>query len=287
MSRVLFTKMHGCGNDYIYVNASEYPLSNPGELSRRWSAPHTGVGADGLVLIGKSAVGDFSMRIFNADGSEARMCGNACRCMGKFVYEQGLSKKTMLRLETLSGLRELRLHVTETGSVDTVTVVMGDPAVEAELLPLSLEGVSDTVSSLGGTVVSVGNPHLVVFVPRVGDVDLGAVGPILERHPSLPGRTNVEFAEVIDRGRLRVRVWERGSGVTRACGSGASAAVAAAVTRGLTDRQTVVVMDGGELLINWEEETNSLMMTGAAVTVFEGCIDVPCESAASTLSALS
>lgn len=262
---IRFAKMQGAGNDYIYVDTSRYPIAHPEAAAIRWSAPHTGIGSDGLVLIGSSTVADFSMRIFNADGSEAMMCGNASRCIGKYLYEYGLTKETSIALETLSGIKQLKLH-TEGETVKAVTVDMGIPSEIAEV-DLGSE------YPLGSIRVSMGNPHLVTFVNDIAQVDLATVGPRLEHHPLFPGRTNVEFAQVMENDTLRMRVWERGSGITQACGTGACAtAVAAARSRG-AGRKTTIVMDGGTLTIEWDEETGHVLMTGPATKVFDGVIE--------------
>lgn len=265
---IRFTKMHGAGNDYIYVNTLVYPLDNPEELAVRWSAPHTGIGSDGLVLIGASPKADFSMRIFNADGSEAMMCGNASRCIGKYVYEAGLTDKTTVTLDTLSGIKVLQLTVND-GIVTEVTVDMGIPVVGEPALELEAGGRVFT-----GTVVSMGNPHLVIFVEDINDIDLPAIGPKLECHPLFPDRTNVEFAEVLNDDEIRMRVWERGSGITQACGTGACATAVAGAVCGKTRRTANVIMDGGPLTIRWDETSGKVYMTGEAVNVFEGIIKV-------------
>lgn len=265
-----FTKMEGAGNDYIYVDAARFPLSDPGGLSVKWSRPHTGIGSDGLVLICPSDVADFRMRIFNADGSEAMMCGNASRCIGKYVYEHGLSKKTDLTLETLSGIKRIYLHP-EGGVVRNVTVDMGCPEVGGRLV-----GDAALVTPAGryeGTVVSMGNPHYVIFTPDVASVDLPAEGPLIERHERFPDRTNVEFAQVMPDGRIRMRVWERGSGITMACGTGACATAVAAAEAGLCGRHARIEMDGGDLEIEWRADGH-VYMTGAAQTVYEGKIKI-------------
>ncbi|MDR0988880.1 MAG: diaminopimelate epimerase [Prevotellaceae bacterium] len=267
--KIVFTKMHGAGNDYIYVDTTRFPLEHPEELSRRWSAPHTGIGSDGLVLIGSSREADFSMRIFNADGSEALMCGNASRCIGKYLYEKGLTDQKTIRLETLSGIKIIRLHLTDDlKTVETVTVDMGAPA---DLKEVSLE-VAGAVYS--GICVSMGNPHIVFFVDRLEEIDLAAVGPLIEHHPLFPDRINVEFASVREDGKIRMRVWERGSGITQACGTGACATAVATAFTGKTGREVVVVMDGGELSIHWEENSGHVQMTGTATTVYEGEIAI-------------
>lgn len=261
-----FTKMHGAGNDYIYINTLKFPIENPEALAVKWSAPHTGIGSDGLVLIGKSEIADFSMRIFNADGSEAMMCGNASRCIGKYVYEKGLTDKMLITLETLSGIKTLNL-ITEGDLVTAVTVDMGEPVVGDTALTLDAGGQCFT-----GTVVSMGNPHFVIFVDDLSKIELPKVGPLLENNPVFPNRTNVEFVQVITPQKVRMRVWERGSGITQACGTGACATAVAGVVCGKTNRTTEVVMDGGPLTIEWNEATGKVLMTGEAVTVFEGSI---------------
>ncbi|MDR2496809.1 MAG: diaminopimelate epimerase [Tannerellaceae bacterium] len=264
---VHFTKMHGAGNDYIYVNSIEHSLSRPDLLAALWSDRHKGIGADGLVLIGPSESADFSMRIFNADGSEAMMCGNAVRCIGKYLYEKGLSRKEVIRLETLSGVKELRLAVSN-GLVKEVRVDMGLPSTGE--LRLALAVGSETYT---GTVVSMGNPHYVIFVDKAEDTDIYNVGPMLERHPRFaPERTNVEFVEIRNPGEIRMRVWERGSGVTMACGTGACASVVAGAALGLTARKVKVEMDGGEVTVEWAESDGHVYKTGGAETVFEGTI---------------
>lgn len=266
--RIGFTKMHGAGNDYIYVNTMEYPITNPESLAVRWSASHTGIGSDGLVLIGDSVRGDFSMRIFNADGSEAKMCGNASRCIGKYLYESGLTEKTDIALETLSGIKQLKLEVNPRHVVESVTVDMGEPS------GLSKVGLGSSYIWQEGVAVSMGNPHLVVFVDDVMEVDLETLGARLERHPLFPNRVNVEFAQRLDESHIRMRVWERGSGVTRACGTGACATAAAAVFLGLGSRRMEVCMDGGSLQLHWDEHSGHMWMKGPAVTVFSGEIDI-------------
>lgn len=258
--------MHGAGNDYIYVNTMSCPLENPAELAVRWSKPHTGIGSDGLVLIGSSDCADFSMRIFNADGSEAMMCGNASRCIGKYVYEKGLTKKETVTLETLSGIKTLQLAV-RGGKVTEVTVDMGTPEIINPSLRLEAGGETYT-----GVAVSMGNPHFVIFTDNVESIDLSEVGPQIETHPFFPDRTNVEFAEVLKPDEIRMRVWERGSGITMACGTGACATAVAGAALGKTERRTKVLMDGGPLTIHWDESDGKVRMTGEAVTVFEGTI---------------
>ena len=259
--------MHGAGNDYIYVNTLKYPIESPEKLSVEWSAPHTGIGSDGLVLIGSSDKADFSMRIFNADGSEAKMCGNASRCIGKYLYECGLTSQTAVTLDTLSGIKILKLHV-EDGKVNTVTVDMGRPADMKEQ-PIEANGQKFT-----GTTVSMGNPHLVIFVEDIKDINLESIGPKLENHPLFPERTNVEFVEILPDQSLRMRVWERGSGITMACGTGACATAVAAVLNHKAGRKSWVRMDGGDLHIHWDEKDGHVYMTGPAGKVFEGEIEM-------------
>ena len=275
---IKFTKMHGAGNDYIYVDTTRYPIKKPEPLAVAWSKPHTGIGSDGLVLIGHSDKADYSMRIFNADGSEAMMCGNAVRCIGKYLYDKGMTTKSEITLETLSGIKALRLHLIN-NIVESVTVDMGSPYE----VPVNYDGrgrkaMKEQLIEAGGrhyraTTVGMGNPHLVIFVDDVAAIDLSTEGPLLEHHPLFPGRINVEFVQVLGKEHLRMRVWERGSGITQACGTGACAAAVAAVLTGRTGRQTVVSMDGGSLTIDWDSATGHVLMTGGAVTVFEGEIE--------------
>lgn len=280
MTRVVkFTKMQGAGNDYIYVDTTKYPIENPEEVSKIWSAPHTGIGSDGLVLIGRSEKADFSMRIFNADGSEAMMCGNATRCIGKYLYDNGLTKKTEITLDTLSGIKILKLHVAD-GKTDTVTVDMGMPADEPAdydgkgAKPMKEQPIEVEGERYVGTTVSMGNPHLVIFVNDITEVDLPAIGPKLENHPLFPGRINVEFAQVLGEGKIRMRVWERGSGITQACGTGACATAVAAALTGRAGRESIIIMDGGSLTIEWDVATKHILMTGGATKVFDGEIEL-------------
>lgn len=272
---VKFTKMHGAGNDYIYVDTTRYPIENPERLSKAWSAPHTGIGSDGLVLIGRSEKADFSMRIFNADGSEAMMCGNASRCIGKYLFDYGLTEKTEITLDTLSGIKILKLHIAD-GKVDTVTVDMGKPAdVPADYdgkgaKPMKEQPIEVDGTRYIGTTVSMGNPHLVIFVNDIAEIDLPTIGPKLENHPLFPGRINVEFAQVLSDGKIRMRVWERGSGITQACGTGACATAVAASLTGRSGRKSIIIMDGGSLEIEWDIATKHVLMTGAATKVFDG-----------------
>ncbi len=271
-----FTKMQGIGNDYIYVNCFEETVLNPSETARRISRRHYGVGSDGLVLIEPSDVADFAMRIFNSDGSESEMCGNACRCIGKYVYERGLTDKTSITLMTGSGLKVLELTVRE-GKVLSVRVDMGTPELNPALIPVDLPGEvilghQMTVGSMPYSIhcVSMGNPHCVIFVRSVDNVDVEQVGSLLENHRIFPNRTNVEFVQVVDRGHLRMRVWERGAGETMACGTGACASLVASVLTGKADRQATVDLLGGPLTVEWSPEDNHVYQEGAAEFVFDG-----------------
>ena len=275
-----FTKMHGCGNDYIYVNAMQHPIAHPQACAIAWSDRHKGIGSDGLVLIGASPIpeADYSMRIFNADGSEAMMCGNASRCIGKYLFERGLATQTKIRLLTNSGIKTLNLHVSD-GVVESVTVDMGAP---------QLENPEQFVISRGldkGTFVSMGNPHYVIFTDDVDQV--GETGRALEFHPAFPQRCNIEFAQITDPtpntsptregsgcAVIRTRVWERGSGITQACGTGACATAVAAFITGRAGRQSQIVMDGGTLDIELRESDNHVYMTGPAEFVFDGEIEI-------------
>lgn len=279
LRKIEFTKMHGAGNDYIYVNTLKYPLARPEVLARMWSDRHTGIGSDGLVLIGREAGGDFTMRIFNSDGSEARMCGNASRCVGKYLYEEGLTNQTEVRLSTLSGVKLLRLEVDAANCVEAVTVDMGEPLAGLLSTGEAASGLAAEARVTGtdgkayrGTFVSMGNPHFVVFVDDVETFDVAAAGPALEYAPALPERHNVEFVTVRADGTLRMRVWERGSGITMACGTGACATAVAAALTGRAARTANVAMDGGTLHVVWREADNHVLMAGPATRVFDGTI---------------
>lgn len=283
MSKLIhFTKMHGAGNDYIYVNTLKYPVENPERLSEVWSDRHKGIGGDGLVLIGEGADGaDFSMRIFNNDGSEARMCGNASRCIGKYLYEYGLTTKTEVKLSTLSGIKILKLHIDADNRVESVTVDMDMPRLAVPTQLATSDGsmtegkvLSITGREYTGTFVSMGNPHFVVFVDDAASFDVAGVGKSLEFASIFPERCNIEFATVLPNGDIRMRVWERGSGITMACGTGACAtAVAAALTK-RAGRESNIVMDGGTLHIVWNEADSHVLMTGPATKVFDGEIEI-------------
>ena len=261
-TKIKFTKMHGAGNDYIYVDTTRYPIAAPEKKAIEWSKFHTGIGSDGLILIGSSDKADFSMRIFNADGSEAMMCGNGSRCVGKYVYEYGLTAKKEITLDTRSGIKVLKLHV-EGGKVTAVTVDMDSP-LETEAVDFGDQ------FPFQSTRVSMGNPHLVTFVEDITQIKLPEIGPQLENYHLFPDRTNVEFAQIVGKDTIRMRVWERGSGITQACGTGACATAVAAVLHGLAGRKCDIIMDGGTVTIEWEEATGHILMTGPATKVFDG-----------------
>ena len=276
-----FAKMQGTGNDYIYVNCLEEVVNEPDILARRLSDRHFGVGADGLVLIRPSGRADFAMEMYNADGSRGEMCGNGIRCLGKYVYDRGLTDKRELDIQTGSGTRHLRLFPGDGdgagGEIRMVEVNMGKPVLEADQVPAISEHtcmVHEPVR-VGGveypmTAVSMGNPHAVIFTGHVRGIDLQRLGPSIEYHGRFPRRVNVEFAQVEDRRTARVRVWERGSGETLSCGTGACAVLVAGVLNDLTDRQVTVKLIGGDLLAEWREETGEILLTGPAVHVFDG-----------------
>jgi diaminopimelate epimerase len=274
--RLCFTKMHGCGNDYIYFNCFAQQVKNPERLSVRLSDRHFGVGGDGIVLICPSDRADARMRMFNADGSEGKMCGNAVRCIGKYLYERGIAVKDTIELETLSGIKTLRLKVKD-GMVETVGVDMGAPVLEPGKIPVDLQGerIVDRPVQIGSrpwniTCLSMGNPHCAVFTSRIDEMDLEKIGPEFENDPLFPERINTEFVEVLDASTLKMRVWERGSGETLACGTGACAAVVAAVLNGHCGQNTDVrvKLRGGELSIRYTGDT--VLMAGPAAVVFEG-----------------
>ncbi len=291
--KLKFSKMHGCGNDYIYVNTMEFTVPDPMAAAIAWSDRHKGIGSDGLVLIGKSPVpeADYTMHIYNADGSEAMMCGNASRCIGKYLYEKKTHpwslpvkegngyQETEIRLLTLSGIKVLYLHIVN-DTVKSVTVDMGEPVFEDETLfdPTLARSLStplhDSEGQGGGSAlfVSMGNPHYVIFTDKVDQV--GETGRRLERHAAFPQRCNIEFAQVLPDGRIRTRVWERGSGITQACGTGACATAVAAAVVGKAGRKSDIVMDGGTISIEWCENNNHVYMTGPAEFVFDGEIEL-------------
>ena len=272
-SRIHFTKMDGAGNDYIYVDTTRYPISDPQMASVKWSNRHTGIGSDGLVLIGKPSIlcgADFSMRIFNADGSEAKMCGNASRCIGKYLYERHLTDSSEIKLETLSGVKTLSLTLSpDRLTVTGVTVDMLQPAFHQASQYDEQVGL-DALREYGHPLfVSMGNPHCVVFVDDIAAIDVARVGAMGEHLPAFPERCNIEFAQLTGTDELRTRVWERGSGITMACGTGACATAVAAAHVGLTSRESDVVMDGGRLHVRWAEDDH-VMLSGPAEFVFDG-----------------
>lgn len=277
---VKFTKMHGAGNDYIYVDTLLYSIPDPSAAAIKWSAPHTGIGSDGLVLIGKPSItsgADFSMRIFNADGSEAMMCGNASRCIGKYLYERKLTDNTEIKLETLSGIKTLRLHLAAGGTVESVTVDMLEPRlhVPEQYDESCLGELSASFRKFRGTFVSMGNPHFVTFVDDIDTIDIARYGSEMEHDAAFPQRCNIEFAQVMPDGTIRTRVWERGSGITMACGTGACATAVAAQITGRAQNKSTIKMDGGTLLIEWNADDGHVYMTGPAEFVFDGEIALP------------
>ncbi len=275
---MIFSKMHGTGNDYIYINGFVENVENPTELSILLSDRHKGIGSDGLVLILPSENCDFKMRMFNADGSESEMCGNASRCVGKFVYDKGMTDKTELSLETLAGTKNLKLWLNDKNQVEKVTVDMGEPILDAKAIP-TIFSQSPVIKQLFSvdehtiyevTCVSMGNPHAAIFMDDIDKLDISKIAPHIENSAYFPNRTNTEFIEKISDNYLKMRVWERGSGETLACGTGACAAAVAAILNGLADRKVTIQLLGGELEIEWREEDNHVFLTGDAVTVFEG-----------------
>lgn len=276
---IKFTKMHGAGNDYIYINTLLYNIPDPNAASIKWSDRHKGIGSDGLVLICKptSMRADYRMRIFNADGSEAMMCGNASRCIGKYLYERGLTESRTIRLETLSGIKTLHLHLSKDNKeVESVTVDMLEPQLEnaAQYTPQDDNTLKAAFRSFKGTFVCMGNPHFVTFVDDINDIDITRFGSILEHNEVFPERCNIEFAQILPTGEIRTRVWERGSGITMACGTGACATAVAAAVTNRRGRTSEIVMDGGTLHIEWNETDNHVYMTGPATFVFDGEIDL-------------
>jgi diaminopimelate epimerase len=280
---IAFTKMHGAGNDYVYLNCFDQPApDDPVELAKKISDRRYGVGGDGLILILPTDTADARMRMFNADGSESEMCGNGIRCVAKYVFDHGLAKKPRLKIETGAGPLDIDLEVVD-GLVATATVNMGPPRLRPELIPCKLpadeskvaNALVDVPLSVGGvdlrvTCVSMGNPHCVVFVPRATDDLVLRIGPLIECHPAFPQRTNVEFVEVLGRGEVRQRTWERGSGETWACGTGASAVCVAGMLTDRTDAKILNHLRGGDLILRWDGEAKPVFMTGGAVEVFSG-----------------
>ena len=275
-----FTKMQGCGNDYIYVNCFEEMVPDPPGTSIRLSDRHFGVGGDGLVLISPSDTADFDMDMYNADGSRSGMCGNAIRCVGKYVYDRGLTEKKVITVSTQTGVKTLWLDV-QNGAVQTVRVCMGKPDFRPEAVPVAGEGDSflrQDITVLGETwnvsAVSVGNPHCVTYVDDPYALDFERIGPAFENHPVFPARVNTEFIQIINEHTLKMRVWERGSGETFACGTGASAALAVTAKLGLCANEADLILRGGTLHIEWDRETDLLYMTGPATFVFDGEVEI-------------
>ncbi|MDR3060515.1 MAG: diaminopimelate epimerase [Dysgonamonadaceae bacterium] len=271
-----FTKMHGAGNDYVYINCFEETVDAPQELAIQVSDRHKGIGSDGLVLIMPSDKADFRMRMFNSDGSEAQMCGNASRCVGKYVYDNGLTTKTELTLETKAGIKYLQLFP-ENGKVKQVRVNMGQPILEAAKIPVistSEKVINQEIffdpESYNITCVSMGNPHAILFTTGIKSLDLEKTGSKIEHFGLFPELTNVEFVEIISKSRANVRVWERGSGETQACGTGACAVLVAGVLNNIMERNATISLPGGDLNVEWNSSDNCVYMTGEAVKVFEG-----------------
>ena len=275
-----FTKMQGLGNDYVYVNCFEEKIENPPAVARYVSDRHFGIGSDGLIMINPSEVADFEMEMYNADGSRGEMCGNGIRCVAKYVYDYGLTDKTQISVETLGGIKYLDLTV-EDGKVVLVKVDMGKPGLKSDLIPIISENekVIDEPIEVDGQVyhttgVSMGNPHTVIYVDDVKNLDLEKIGPKFENHERFPKRINTEFVHCIDRNTVEMRVWERGSGETLACGTGACAVAVASILNNLTDTRVTVKLLGGDLQIEWDQKKNHVFMTGPAKVVFDGVIDI-------------
>lgn len=273
---IKFTKMHGLGNDYVYIDAINQKIEKEEKLAKFVSNRNFGIGSDGLILICKSNIADFKMKMFNSDGSEAEMCGNGIRCVGKFVYDKGLTNKTTIKIETLAGIKTLILNTKE-GKVETVRVDMGEPILEAEKIPVisTEKPVKNLELEAEGkkfkfTCVSMGNPHAITIVENTKEFDVEKYGKILEIDKAFPKKANIEFAQIIDKNNIKMRVWERGAGETLACGTGSCATAVACNLNGLTDRNVNIELLGGTLNIEWNEKDNHIYMTGPAVTVFDG-----------------
>ena len=278
-----FTKMHGIGNDYVYVNCFEEKIDNPPEVAKIVSDRHFGIGSDGLIMINPSEVADFEMEMYNADGSRAEMCGNGIRSVAKYVYDYGLTDKTNISIETLAGIKYLDLTV-ENGKVSLVKVDMGKPELKPELIPIVMEDteaenvINEAICVDGKeyrmTGVSMGNPHTIVYMDDVKGLEIEKIGPKFENHERFPKRINTEFVKVIDRNTAEMRVWERGSGETLACGTGACAVAVACILNGLTEDKVTVRLLGGDLIIEWDRESGHVFMTGPATVVFDGEINI-------------
>ena len=277
---IKFTKMHGLGNDYVYIDCTEeQKIKNISSLAQFISNRHFGVGSDGLILICKSDIADFKMRMFNYDGTEAEMCGNGIRCVGKFVYDKGLTKKDNITVETLAGIKKLKFNIKK-GNVETVEVDMGEPILEPDKVPvISEEAIVKNLkikareNEFKFTCVSMGNPHAITIVDNTKDFNIEKYGPVLEKDEHFPRRANIEFIELVDKNNIKMRVWERGAGETLACGTGACASVVACALNGYIENEANVELLGGTLKIRWDKENNHMYMTGPATTVFEGEID--------------
>ena len=285
MSKISFTKMHGAGNDYIYVNAMECPIANPEKATVVWSDRHKGIGGDGLIMIDRSEVADFKMRMFNNDGSEGIMCGNGIRCVGKYVYDHRLTTSTTVTIETLGGIKTLQLQTGADNLVTKVRVDMGAPlfrnpdqfalnngAMQEGVITAPCDG--GECRNYTGTFVCMGNPHFVCFVDDIDTLDVARYGSAMETASAFPERCNIEFAEIKADGAIRTRVWERGSGITMACGTGACATAVAAAIAGKSSRRSAIIMDGGTLHIEWNEADGHVYMTGPAAFVFDGEIEI-------------
>lgn len=279
--KIIFTKMQGCGNDYVYISGftEKIPLEKKPDFVRRMSDRHFGIGGDGVIFVNPSELADFEMEMYNADGTRAEMCGNGIRCVAKFVYDKGLTDKTEITVESFGQVKYLRLF-TENGRVKQVRVDMGEPVLRAEEIPVvcgSEQAVAEAIEVEGReyemTCVSMGNPHAVVYMEDVAGLEIEKAGPFFENHPRFPRRVNTEFVKVLDRNTVEMRVWERGSGETLACGTGCCAVAVACVLNGLTERRVTVKVLGGALEIEWDEANNRVYMTGPAETVFEGCVE--------------
>lgn len=278
--KLRFTKMHGIGNDYVYVDCTKKRLENPEKIAKFVSDRHFGIGSDGLILINPSEAADFEMAMYNADGSRGEMCGNGIRCVAKYVYDYGLTEKTNISIETLGGIKYLELTVSD-GKVVLVKVDMGSPILTASEIPIisGKEHVIDDPIITDGveyrmTGVSMGNPHTIIYMDDVAGLEIEKIGSAFENHERFPKRINTEFVHVIDRNTIEMRVWERGSGETLACGTGACASAVASVLNGLTDENVTVKLLGGDLHIEWDRKTNKVYMTGPATVVFDGEIEI-------------
>ncbi len=281
---IKFTKMHGLGNDYVYIDCTNsQEIENISAIAQFISKRHFGIGSDGLILICKSDIADFKMRMFNYDGSEAEMCGNGIRCVGKFVYDKGLTNKETINVETLAGIKKLKFNIKE-GKVQTVEVDMGEPILDAEHIPVISNNspvknlkIQIDNKEFNFTCVSMGNPHAITIVDDVKNFDIEKYGPILEKDSHFPKRANIEFIQLVDKNNIKMRVWERGAGETLACGTGACASVVACNLNNYIENEANVELLGGTLNIKWDKKNNHIYMTGSATTVFEGEIELPRE----------